>query len=75
MATPTRNVQARKKTGNEDGRSFEMEVGMKMRRFYRVIDKIKIDEGTLDGLKSEFDHVKEKANTFWNKFYTNKLDN
>jgi hypothetical protein len=70
----TKPTEASEKSKSEKGTSsFELEIGSKMRNFKTVVMSIRIDEGTLDGLKGEFDYVKENANDFWNKWYTNKI--
>lgn len=70
----TKPTEASEKSKSENGTSsFELEIGSKMRNFKTVVMSIRIDQGTLDGLKGEFDHVKENANDFWNKWHTNKI--
>ena len=61
------------KVNKDKSFSVEMEIGDKMRRFKQQTKLFHIDQGILDGLKGEYNHVKHNANQFWQKFHTNKL--
>ena len=67
-------IKESKETMDTELSSEEIEIGKKMRNFYNIMDTICIDQGTLDGLRAEYDHVKQSANSFWNKFYTGKIN-